>query len=280
MANPEGSYTFKHPKHIELDYRGVASDLMEVNNPVADRFMSVGDMRYNIVVTSLRSDRVIEYDQLGNTRIGKWIEVPRLRKKNPLLNVGKKDDVWNIAINDQILADEVLRDERKGAKFDEEYVNRFQEKVVEGIQNVLLKEKLLNGGNWSFTVSYSYIQTLTKDLMLLPLIAGYEVGTGRIDEVLTTLGVFASWNALINGLNLIAIGMAKGMQKIDEKLADLSGERRKSVYRNLFTSDFNEPIIKHSLPDYLLPPVPIDRVIRGSIYLKKHSKEFISSEAK
>jgi hypothetical protein len=73
------SYRNKHQFGIHLDtYNGIASDVMELNAPVADRFMQVSDMRGDIVVIRKPQDRVLDYDDVGFVRVAKFLKMPRL----------------------------------------------------------------------------------------------------------------------------------------------------------------------------------------------------------
>lgn len=101
-------YKFKHPRRISIDsYNGVAGGgIMELNNPIADGFMRVSDMRSDVVIMKKPQDRIRDYDDIGFVKVA--------------------DDVWYIAVNDQDLADKVARQAGDDRKFDERFVDAFQ----------------------------------------------------------------------------------------------------------------------------------------------------------
>lgn len=263
-----------HPHHIELLYKGIGDDLMAVNSATADGFMKAGDMRYDIIVTQRRSDRVVEYDQLGNVRIGRRLEIPRKNNEEKLVVVTKADNTWNISINDQLLADEVLREEKKDKKFDEAFVNRFEENVVDGLKNVLFREKIMNGDNINLTVVLNSLNTIFINGMYLPAFLGYEMVN---DATKIPLGItlIAAFNALHNITNSFVIIENQLHYKLQEWIF---GRTVPSNLDKLTTNNFNDPSIKSTFLDYMMPPTPVDRVIRGRRYLNNHKDEILEKK--
>lgn len=160
-------YKFKHNKQISLEqYRGIASDIMELNNPITDGFMETSDMRGDIVIVQKPNQRVMDYDGVGNVRVTKNLQMPRLdlRKGNNASETERDDDgVWFIAVNDQALADEVARDRNLAGNgknnFDERFVVAFRAEVNKGLKTCLKREKLLNSGNYNYSFIVAYLGT-------------------------------------------------------------------------------------------------------------------------
>lgn len=266
------SYKFKHPKHISLDgYNGIAAASMRLNDPVADRFMAVSDMRADIVVMQKPHDRVLDYDQLGFVRVAKYIKMPRLDiwRKKGLVMTKKEGNTWIVAIDDQGISDEITHGSTYG-QFEEEFKARFWQETRNGLRDCLTREKLLNSGNYNLPFITGYLAAMPKEVMLYPLIAGLNLQSGELPHItFAKLALLYSVTHLAyNALNLTAVALDWVKGKIDERLGDSAFARRPMT-------TFHEPFIKNSLPDLLMPPVPLDRFVRGLVYLNKHGNEFI-----
>ncbi len=271
---PQG-YQFKHHKVVSLDeYRGVARDIMEVNHPVADGFMQTADIRGDIAIIQKPQDRAIDYDQIGTVRIAKFLQMPRMDvwNRNNIVQTRKESDTWYVAVNDQELAQHVSRS-NEGGNFDKAYVDAFQQEVNKGIKDVLKREKLLNGGEYNIAFLSSYWTFLTKDLLLLPLVEMETLlHSSSPVEVLhgtaTVAALYAGANAAFNVLNLFAVGWGK--------LRDKAIGGRDLLYKGISYPEYDDPFIRHSIPELLLPTVPVDRLTRGMVYLKDHGRDLIN----
>lgn len=270
---PQG-YQFKHRTRVSLDeYRGVARDIMELNAPVADGFMQTADMRGDIVIVQKPQERARDYDQIGTVRVAKFLQMPRLDvwNRNNTVQTRKEDDTWYVAIDDQELAQNVARSPDGTGKFNDRYVNAFQQELKKGMKDVLKREKLLNGGEYNFAFLVSYHNFLVHNLLTLPLleleillqssnIAQAADGTAKIAVA------YAGVNAAFNGFNLFCSLVGNFL----EKKGGISRDKR--MIRD---ADFEEPFIRHSIPEYIMPTVPVDRLLRGMKYLRDHGNELV-----
>lgn len=272
------SYQFRHPKRISLDnYRGIASDIMTLNDPVADGFMRVSDIRADVVVTKKPQERIRDYEDLGTVRISKMLKLPRLDawKKTGQREVRREDDAWVVAIDDQTIADEVIRSSNK-REFDASFVKRFQREVNKGLKDCLKNEKLLDGGKYNLFFLSNYSLFLCFDAMVIPAYFSSALSspdTNLAFLLVKTIVLYGSAHATSNSLPWIVIGMDK-IHELARKIQEQ--ELGPSPY-NFQYPDVNsqEPFIRHSLPEFIMPPVPVDRLLRGIVYLKKHGDKLI-----
>lgn len=275
MANNEigSEYKNRHHKAIHLDtYRGVACDLMELNNPVADRFMQVSDMRGDVVIIQKPQDRARDYDDVGFVRVAKLLNMPRLDfwyKENGILQTKREDGTWYIAINDQDLANQVARVEGGNRKFDYRFVDAFRTEVRGGLTTILRREKLLNSGKYNLDFLVAYHGLLLYDILLGPTLVAAALLSGHSESAVKAVGFVATANAFWNGFNLSGAEMTRAGQKMFKP--------RRTAEPNIpdFAQDFNDPFVKHSLAELVMPPVPVDRLARGLNYLRKHGRDLI-----
>lgn len=266
-------YQFKHNKRIYLDsYNGVASDLMELNDVIADGFMRLSDLRSDVVITQKPHARVVDYDQVGFVRVAKVLSLPRLDfwKRDGLRHTRKDGDVVYIAIDDQKLADEVARADNTG-RFDDAFIERFRQEVEDGLRGYLKKEKLLNGGKYNYGFALGYLGFLSYNLVMGPGLLAAQIASGADPalSIVRSVGIVAVANTTCNTLNLFGAGMSYLRNKY-------IGPTR--FYQSPMP-DYNDPFIKHSVWELPMPPVPVDRLIRGLQYLDKHGEKLIEKEA-
>lgn len=218
MKNPEFSkneprgYKFKHGKRISLDsYRGVTHDLMQLNDPVADGFMRVSDMRNDIVVIQKPQDRVRDYDEIGFVRVAKFLKKPRMEfwHGDGMVETKREDGVWLVAINDQELADRVARSNDGMKKFDNMFVDAFCGEVTRGLIDCLRRERLLNSGKYNLAVYASYKSLLLFDLFLIPALTMAKVASGDnpVDIALRMSELYIITTGGYNTLNLASSAM-------------------------------------------------------------------------
>lgn len=263
-------YKFKHAKHISMDgYKGVAGDLMQLNHPVTDGFMQATDMRSNIEIINAPQDRVADYDQIGSVRVGKFLRLPRLDlwHQDGAINTRRENGAWLLAVNDQKLSQEILQkqDQTNGKRFDEVFTKRFEQEIAKGIENCLKKEKLLNNGNYyNLSFLFGYKTLIVWDL-LYPALSGVEMiasGENPTDILMFNVIFLSGVNAAYNLCNLV-----------------LSGVRKKALELNSADGNtlpnYQDPLVKHHILEYVAPPIAVDRVARGLAYMKLHGKELI-----
>ncbi len=260
-----GDYKNKHSRAIHLNYSGVASDLMELNPSVADNFMRVSDMRRNILIVQKPQDRVRDYEDVGFVKVAKFLKMPRLGlwRGDNMMQTRSEEDTWLIAINDQELADKVARDQTAGRKFEDRYVDAFNKEVNRGLLNCLKREKLFNSGKYNLAFAMGYFSLLNYDLSLLPVVVAAGL-SGHLNTPVETISIITiltlTEHLFVNGLiSLNAV--------YDDRFGKFGG--------SMLSSGLNDPFIKHSALEFMMPIVPIDRLIRGSRYLSQHGDEMI-----
>lgn len=269
--NPD-QYKNRHSKGIRLDdYHGIARDIMKLNAPVADKFMSTADMRRNVVINQKPQDRVRNYDQIGHVIIAKNLKIPRIDfwKGNGITETkGGDDEVWYISIDDQELAHRVSRVKNPDAKkFDDKFVDAFTAEVNKGLKHCLRKEKLLNSGNYDLRFGFAYIGALNNlAVSSHHLVSQIAIGDNPIETLIKSTASTALLNIISNIISLILLTNDKCLTQ---------SEFVKNVYHNL-----NSPFVKHSAPEFIMPPVPLDRLIRGIIYLNMHGDRIITRGAR
>lgn len=275
-------YQFRHKTHISMDeYKGVGSNFMELSDRVADGFMRVSDMRADIAIVKKSEERALDYEEIGNVRVGKFLRLPRMGefKGDKTVQVKKEGDVWLVAVDDQELSRNVTRSMDGTKKFQDVFTTAFQKEVERGMKDCLKKEKLLNSGNYNFILFSGYWLSAINNSAL----AGgaiYELLNRNMDlqEALKYLAVTAATDSVLNLMNWIFIGIEKSEELIFKRGTHSSEVNRISFLSPLdFMSkklNWNDPFVRHSF-DLIMPPVPVDRLIRGNAYLFEHGDKLI-----
>jgi hypothetical protein len=231
---------YKNETIIRLDqYGGIARDVMSVNVPVSDRFMSVADVRRDIVVVQKMEERARDYDQIGDVRIGKILSVSRFNRRERLFDLRSDHDAWYIGIDDQTIARRTNEKKKQDDNFDVLFTEKFQREVNSGIRKILLKEKLLNGGYYDILLTLGY---LSAGFFALNFAQMFE--RSAAENVIK----FASeemWAFIYN----VTANKARSLQK--------------------------DPFARRTLKECVLPVVPVDRLARGMLYLGMHGDKFI-----
>lgn len=268
-------YQPKHKTQISLDqYHGVGQGAMRINNPIADGFMKTADIRGDIVIIKKPEDRTRNYEEIGTVRVAKLLRLPRITawRGRGITQTQKIDNTWYIAIDDQKLSDKAARTNDGGKKFIDLYADAFGQEVTKGIKTVLRQEKLLNSGDYNLTFFTNYWQVFTEELLLLP-IAGLDTLLHSSDPAQFALGIakvaalYATVNTAFNVINLLGVGTRTLIERFpktkDTKVFGMELPR------------YEEPFIGHSVPELLMPLVPVDRLARGLIYLNKNGNDLI-----
>ncbi|MDO8618609.1 MAG: hypothetical protein Q7R49_01535 [Candidatus Daviesbacteria bacterium] len=267
-----GDYKNRHSKEIHLNYGGVASDLMELSPSIADGFMRVSDMRGDIVIVQKPQDRVRDYEDVGFVRIAKFLKMPRLElwRGDNIMQTRREDDTWLVAINDQELADKVARDEASGKKFDDRFVDAFKTEVNRGLSDCLKREKLFNGGRYNMALGVGYYSLLTYDLLPYPAVVAAGL-TGQLDNPVVTIANITALIALVHSAHNSYNLFGAALDYVTDRFLG------PSVFKSGLKLQFNDPFVKHSIPELIMPVVPLDRLMRGSRYLTQHGNEIIRS---
>ena len=228
------------------EYNGIASDLMEVNEVVADGFMSVADMRRDIVIVSKQPQRTVDYDQLSHVKVGRQLKIPHWgSRQDSSVDVTSDEDAWYIGVDDQTIARKV-DDKRGKARFDELFTTDFRREVNKGIKKALIKEKVFNGGYRDFTFFYSYLMTIMASTNAIEDIVNKDPASLAI-SYLTFQSLPTLWN----------------------RYSSFIGVSKSSV-----------PFVRPSLKECILPPIPVDKLARGVIYIANHGSKIIDNPSK
>ena len=222
------------------EYNGIASDLMEVNEVVADGFMSVADMRKDIVIVSKQPQRTMDYDQLRHVKVGRQLKIPTFgRRQDSTVDVSSDEDAWYVGVDDQAIARRV-DDNRGKQRFDELFTADFTKEVNKGIKKALIREKVSNGENLDSNFIYSYLMTFI----------GIKYS---IEDILSKDPA---------GLVITYLIFQTGANVWNKQFS--SGEHNSS-----------ESFVRSSYKECLLPAVPFDRMARGVIYIANHGSKII-----
>ncbi len=259
-------YEFRHKQRVLLNYNGVASEQMQINNRTADKFMQVSDMRSNIVIEKKIEQRVQDYDEIGNVRVGKFIKLPKIGEwtGKGITQTKNEDNIYHVAIDDQELARTVARaNDGDGSQFNDRFITAFNKEVNKGIRTCLINEKILNRGQHSLAYTYSLFNTAVWNLSIGPSWIGSELimnedPSSRAEGMLIAATFIALMNVKNQAVNL-------GHAAIDS----LPFFKSQSNYR-FGRTNYEDPIVRHSIPEYIMPGVPLDRLARGAFYLANH----------
>lgn len=240
---------------------------MELNPEHASRFMETAYIRRDVFVTKGVENRIHDYDQVGNVRVGKFLKMPTFGKtetrRNDVTTVEKDTDSWNINIADQTLADRVVRRTSTDKSFDDAYTSAFSEEVQGGLRTILKQEKLLNSGefNISFLASWGLSAfMLDAFVAFLNLLSSASSPEDFSKTLVVGAGVLPAGNAIFNGVKLY--------RAIVDEMDKKSGYYLHSTRFPLINlPSMDEPFTRRKLKDVPMPPVPLDRLIKGNVYL-------------
>ncbi len=245
--NGPQDYQFKHSTHISLDpYRGIANGIMDINNPVADNFMRVSDMRRNIVVVGKRPKRTYEYEELGPVRVGKLALLKfGTLEDNEGSSIGKNDEDWVIAINDRAMWNQLPQD--KSLKIKQgQFVQLFKDEVRKGAIHCLIREKILNGDVYSPAV----LMALAGSGVMYPTAVLAEIdsilaGQHSLGIDINVLLLTATSHFICNTISYTLATVRKKFEQIgpiNEILPETSGMR--------FAPDYKEPYVRHKFLEF------------------------------
>lgn len=274
MAKETGpqDYQFRHAQKISMDsYGGISSGRMELYDPTADGFMRVADMRRDIVIAQKGQSRTYDYDQFGPVRVAKILEIPRIgRGEDGFLRTHKENDTWLIEIDDQKLWKEVSKGEGTFRQREDQFTDRFRNEVLKGIGKSLVEEKLFNGGIYSPATTIGVASLLVS----YPMPAMIELSTIALGKHTLELDVIsivhiATAHLVLNTLSwLFAIVDQKQSRPFDLP-AKINWVRA--------LPNKQEPWVRHKFPEFFMPPIPVDRLLRGAVYLKSHGNNLIQT---
>jgi hypothetical protein len=257
---PQG-YQYRHLEIITLaGYTGIASGAMQLNEPVADGFMRVADMRKNIVVVKRGEPRVVSYETLDDVVVGKMVSMKMggRNQRSDVMSTNWGDD-WTIEIDDQALWKKVANtDSVSNTKPEERFIEAFRDEVRKGTREFLWQEKIFNNGGYSPLVTSSYATSgVIASLEVIHGAAAYLVGANPTEFAVNSAIFVATGDLIGNTLNWC--------------LPRIFASRAK-----LYNMDPNMPFVKRSFPDFVMPTVPVDRLVRGLAYDAMHGAKLIT----
>lgn len=261
-------YQFRHAQRIINGYSGIASGIMELHDPTADGFMRVADMRRDIVITQKSPSKTYDYDQVGPVRVAKILEIPRIgRGEDGVSHTRGEGDVWILEIDDQRLWKELNQDGTLEQR-EQRFVEQFRDEVVIGTTKFLLEEKLFNGGIYSPAVVMGGLSLMSYAIPVLAEAVTIASGTHTLNVDISSIISVACNHFLFNTM---AWGLTQRhffrVGVINHMLPD----------RFHLGPNSTEPFIRNNPPEILMPVVPLDRLVRGGVYLKSHGSELIQT---
>lgn len=276
QEQPE-EYQFRHQTRITLDsYNGIANGVMQLNDPIADGFMRVSDMRRNIMVVNKSESRNYEYSELGLVRVGrvKLVDYASAGSKG-VLSIDISKDSWILVVNDRTIWDQLPQSE-KGSKKDELFVTQFRDKVREGARECLIREKIFNGGVYSPVVLMDYLGSLfTYSSVAMGETASFITGQHTMETDIKALGFVATGHLVINMISWTMAKFGNYMSQFESGLGDSDLQPAFGVSR--VRPDYQEPFVRHHIAEFIAPPVPVDRLVRGLVYDRLHGKDLITA---
>jgi hypothetical protein len=254
-------YKYKHQERIILDgYTGIASGAMQLNEPIADGFMRVADMRKDIVVVRRGEPRVVSYETLDDVVVGKMVSM-KMGGRNQRSDVMSTNwgNEWTIEIDDQALWKKVTNtDSVDNKKPEERFVEAFRGEIRKGTREFLWQEKIFNNGGQSPLVTSSYATSgVIASLEMIHGTAAYLVGANPTEFAVNSAIFIATGDLIGNTLNWC--------------LPRIFASRAK-----LHNMDPDMPFVKRSFPDFFMPTIPVDRLVRGLAYDATHGSKLIT----
>lgn len=268
----EGPYQFKNAKKISLAYAGIASDVIELHHPTADRYMGVTDARADIHILKAQRERTRGYAATDDVLVAEGSLPIEAGQPGKYASSEFADGTWIIRVDDQAIAREITEKGFEPGKFDEIFIEHFRKAVERALLQCLLKEKLLNNGKLNWDLLYSQLSFLGSDLVIIPSAVGGIAASGN--------AVGAVQAALLYGAVFHSRAHAvKILTRIMSKLSERRGlYDEDSAFDRFFHMSSDDPLSRKYIEkpwEVLYPAVPVDNLIRGFIYLYLHGDELL-----
>jgi hypothetical protein len=272
MLERQPAYQPNPRNSITLDrYTGVASDIMRVNEPVADGFMRVSDLRKDIVIVKSAEERAETYDQIGNTRVATALIFGNRTQRPSLSGLSYDGDAWYVHINDSRLSRHATENMTPDKKFDEVFTEGFTNEVNAKIKELLVREKIIGQGYEPLHTLYSYLPFMLVPAGILQNPESMQIVLSKPDST----GILAAFiYSLSTCLNAASTGVNETMRLFWRALGGSKQDE---------PNHFNHPFIRQGMRGLLEAPlstVPVDRVLRGALYLQMHGNKMIQATAK
>lgn len=222
-------------------YDGNYAQDMEINRERVEQAIKVAGLEGDIVLTSLSYSRTrsLEANPDGSVAAKRgllWGEKPE-DAENPYHRATPIPEGWRIEICDQKIRDE-LSEKYSGEKLQKKFVAKFNQNLRAGIWEALWKEKLTakKDSNSAFKLRVS---------LLYPAVAAG----------LSALGGFTLRDLYVIGFVLLAYGV--------------------NNYLSFFVDDGRYRRSLRSFYEYFMPPVEIDRIIRGLAFVNLKGRNLV-----
>ena len=148
-------------------------------------------------------------------------------------------------------------------------MDRFRGEVLKGVTKSLVEEKLFNGGVYSPATTIGAVSLLVSYPMpAMVEFATIALGKHTLDLDLKSIIYISTAHLTLNMLSWCGA-------MVNEKQAGLFDHPAINWVRVL--PHYQEPWVRHAFHEFVMPPVPVDRLIRGGVYLKSHGKDLIQT---
>ncbi len=261
------------PQITLTNYRGFGRDLVELNQPVCDGFINTADIRANIVVvkkdpTELNPEQTDRKERVLNKLPKKTWQTPNVAE----VRRDHKTETWYLGIDD----DQLFRTTKEGSTkmtFDEQYMAAFQTAISNGLRSVLKREKLLNSEKYNETFIAGYLSTCIslgiftfgESALLLATPDLTELALGTVVNLGASLLISVGHNTILNAANY-------GRSWILNHREFQKFENSTPYSKRLSLKD---PFVKHEFGELIFPTIPFEKLIGGTLYLKRHQHELL-----
>lgn len=182
----------------------------------------------------------------------------RSDKGNNGTKVEKQHSAWYIGINDSEISREVVK--KFGQRnFGLTFTSAFRRELVKGLKECSWRENILNGRNSPDKVVLASHASLVTQLVSLLAINLQLISSKEnlIDPNASALSFFFAFNLITNTL-----------VKLNADIGRAFDNEKKS-----------SPFIRKTFLAAALPPVRVDRLIAGEVYLWQHGHELLSTRS-
>lgn len=273
MSEREGApYQFKNDRKIALAYTGIASDIITLDDPTADGYMGVTDARADIHILKAQRASTRGYQASDDVLVAEGALPIESGQPGKFASSEFADGTWIIRVDDQAIAREITEKGFEAGKFDELFIEHFRKAVEGALLRCLLKEKLLNNGDLNWDLLYSQLCFLGYDLLIIPSAAAHIAASGNAVGAVEAATMYA---AIYHAKTHVIKTIMRVMSKLDEMRGTYNED---NFIERFFHVSSADPISRRYLEkpwEMLYPPVPIDNLIRGIIYLHRHGDELL-----
>ena len=272
-------YVPESPYAMTLKYSGIASDIMELNDPIADGYMDTTDARADIVIECAQPTRVFSYEGTSSVQAAKITRFAQFATQRSRGNYSTEFAQGShiIKIDDQAIAREIHDEGFEKGTFDERFVSAFQTTVQAALKTCLQREKLLNNGKYNVDFLMSQFGFLGLDVFMIPHVVGIIAAAGYPGDAAKAGALLVSVHHVVaHSLKMREIAMRKRYEKL------YPGRRNAHRIPVLQSADANDPFVRRYSKkpwEMLFPPVPVDKLVRGIVYLHRHGGELVRSES-